>query len=972
MRILCWVVIAVLAASVCAGAARAEKRIALVIGNAAYTGVAPLRNPVNDATDLTASLKQLGFEVLGGTDLDQAAMRAEIRKFSAALRGADVGLFFFAGHGLEVSNQNFLIPTDAAIEAEGDLDFQAVPLDLVFRQMTREARTTLIFLDACRDNPMAEKLARSMGARSVAVGRGLARVESGLGSYIAFATEPGKIALDGDGRNSPFTAALLKHIAAEGRDVSSMMIAVRNDVLKETGGKQLPWDHSALTGQFFFKAAAPVPPAAPVPQPEQDFSALTKRLQLAEELLAKLAGAKPDPEPDPQPAIAPGPAAEKAAQPEAQAAAAAPADPNSGGAAAQPENSVPPSEPVAVAKDPAPAPAPSVPEPAQVESPPGQQDIAAIAPLAAPDPPQRETERPADETEHAAIAPDPAPVAKPEIAGAPITRCDELVKIDNARLTEAISGNTGVDLLELWMIEGGSPIDAAKECERAAEQYPDEKRLKLRLAIAHKKHTYAYTRFGGPTASPRNAGPNSVDLSSLEDMTDPAYAAQGDNILKSLSSEAYPEAALLTGGAAAASGASAPMNADGLLMLAGAQNDAPASHIRRIILLKRADRLGAAAAGKIIATIEQRASDNAALRSALDSAARRFEIEAQSHARAAENPAAECERLTQFDLMVNVGVRLSGLRFGVDRSLAVASCSAAPGSDRWRLTKALIANGEIGKAREQLSPAFNAKGNGLTKEVLNQLAKEAEVATEPETLFLIPFLLALEAAEAADPTEEELVAAATTGLLLWNRAAELGHDRAQAIISIAGPYVRDLVKYRQDIADGKASPNSKPEFSGIDLVGVHAAATDGDSLAILALAAFHLVPDVVRIDADPIRIFSADPNSPVKNPEEAVRLVRSAADRGDTIAMVALSVGHLIAEGDIPTEIVPQRPLKFDPAEGVRWLERAAEGEPLAALALAVLFRGELGPPESVGLSADPEKARHWESKLVEAGYAFW
>jgi Caspase domain/Domain of unknown function (DUF4189) len=171
-----------------------------------------------------------------------------------------VALFFYAGHGLQIGGKNYLAPIDARIESEADLDFATVDLDLVVRNMEREQRTNIVFLDACRDNPMASNLARKMGTRSVAVGRGLARVESGIGTLIAFATQPGNTALDGDGRNSPFTAALLGTIERPGLSIGEVMISVRNAVLKQTDGRQVPWEHSSLTGQFYFSPVA-LPPA---------------------------------------------------------------------------------------------------------------------------------------------------------------------------------------------------------------------------------------------------------------------------------------------------------------------------------------------------------------------------------------------------------------------------------------------------------------------------------------------------------------------------------------------------------------------------------------------------------------------------------------------------------------------------------------------------------------------------------------
>jgi uncharacterized caspase-like protein len=238
--------------------AAADKRVALVIGNAAYQNVPPLQNPSNDATDIAAKLRGLNFEVIEGIDLGKRDMERRIRAFAEALSGADVGLFYYAGHGLQVDQRNFLAPVDAQLKSEADLDFEAMQLDLVLKQMVRNARTSIVFLDACRDNPLAANLAQV--SRSLDVGRGLARVEAAASMMVVYSTEPGKVALDGTGRNSPFTAALLRHIDSEGESISDVMIDVRNDVLKETGGKQRPFESASLTGQFYFKPA-PVPAA---------------------------------------------------------------------------------------------------------------------------------------------------------------------------------------------------------------------------------------------------------------------------------------------------------------------------------------------------------------------------------------------------------------------------------------------------------------------------------------------------------------------------------------------------------------------------------------------------------------------------------------------------------------------------------------------------------------------------------------
>jgi len=235
--------------------AAAEKRVALVIGNSAYQHTAPLKNPSNDASDIAEKLRQLGFDVIDGTDLSKSEMEQRIRAFSDKLAGADVGLFFYAGHGLQVDGRNFLAPVDAKLKSDTDLDFEAVEINLVLKQLERNSRVSIVFLDACRNNPLASNLAQV--SRSVEVGRGLARIDKAVGMMIAFATQPGNIALDGDGRNSPFTSALLRHIASEGSSINDVMIDVRKDVLNATNGKQVPWENSSLTGQFFFKPAAP-------------------------------------------------------------------------------------------------------------------------------------------------------------------------------------------------------------------------------------------------------------------------------------------------------------------------------------------------------------------------------------------------------------------------------------------------------------------------------------------------------------------------------------------------------------------------------------------------------------------------------------------------------------------------------------------------------------------------------------------
>ena len=241
-------------------------RVALVIGNSDYKHTPRLENPRNDAADMAAVLAKLGFTVLEGRDLDKAAMDRKVRDFAQALSGAKVGVFFYAGHGLQVGGQNYLVPVDAELKRASAIDFEMVRVDLMHRTMERETSTNILIIDACRDNPLARNLARALGTRSSQMGHGLAPVESGEGTLIAFSTQPGNVALDGAGRNSPYAAALLKHIATPGDDLPTILINVRNDVMQATERRQVPWEHSALTAKFYF-----IPPRTSAQQVELEF-----------------------------------------------------------------------------------------------------------------------------------------------------------------------------------------------------------------------------------------------------------------------------------------------------------------------------------------------------------------------------------------------------------------------------------------------------------------------------------------------------------------------------------------------------------------------------------------------------------------------------------------------------------------------------------------------------------------------------
>jgi uncharacterized caspase-like protein len=260
-----WLVLGLMLQPLAATPSAAAKRVALVVGNAAYQQAGALTNPVNDAADMAKALTAAGFDVVLGLDLDRRTFEGKLREFARSVDGADTAVLFYAGHGLQVAGHNYLVPVDAGLASERDLDFEAVSLDFVLRQMEvgREGKTSIVFLDACRNNPLSRNLARSMGTRGAAVGQGLAEVRTGVGTFIAYSTQPGNVALDGTGRNSPFTQALAAHVTEQGKNLTSIMIEVRNDVLKVTEGRQVPWDHSALTSEFYFQGQGPVQTAAP-------------------------------------------------------------------------------------------------------------------------------------------------------------------------------------------------------------------------------------------------------------------------------------------------------------------------------------------------------------------------------------------------------------------------------------------------------------------------------------------------------------------------------------------------------------------------------------------------------------------------------------------------------------------------------------------------------------------------------------
>jgi len=242
-----------------AGAA-VQNRTALVIGNGDYQDL-PLKNPTNDASDVAKALAKAGFEVIHKENVDQQAMEDAIREFGKALstRGG-TGLFYYAGHGVQLGDANYLIPLNSPIEVEKDVKYKAVNAAQVLDEMEYAGNPlNIVILDACRNNPYASSF------RSAS--RGLVRMDGPRGSLIAYATSPGSVADDGDGRNSVYTKHLLAAIEQPGQPIEQVFKQVRVGVSQETGGKQVPWESSSLTGDFFF--LEPGTTATPAPRQSQ-------------------------------------------------------------------------------------------------------------------------------------------------------------------------------------------------------------------------------------------------------------------------------------------------------------------------------------------------------------------------------------------------------------------------------------------------------------------------------------------------------------------------------------------------------------------------------------------------------------------------------------------------------------------------------------------------------------------------------
>jgi uncharacterized caspase-like protein len=248
-----------------ASPASAEKRVALVIGMSKYQQVPQLANPARDADAMAALFKKAGFDVVQSQrDLGISDLRRVIREFSETARTADISVVYYAGHGIEVDGNNYLVPADARLLSDFDVEDETISLDRVLKALDTTKRLKLVILDACRDNPFAKSMKRSVSSRSI--GRGLAKIEPTMSdTLVAFAAKAGAVANDGDGDNSPFATALVKYLAEPGLDLRLAFGRVRDDVLKSTGNRQEPFVYGSLGGETMAlvpQAAKPVDPDA--------------------------------------------------------------------------------------------------------------------------------------------------------------------------------------------------------------------------------------------------------------------------------------------------------------------------------------------------------------------------------------------------------------------------------------------------------------------------------------------------------------------------------------------------------------------------------------------------------------------------------------------------------------------------------------------------------------------------------------
>lgn len=272
-RILVFLLLAWLSASW--GCATSNPRVAMVVGNGQYQHAAPLANPANDAATMGEQLESLGWHVTTAIDVPTADFEQIVVSFEQELADAEQAIFFYAGHGMQINGENYIVPVEFD-PASAELGRDLISLNRTIERFKETNVQLAVFLDACRDNPLTGEYAkavrgssrgltlagRSPESRELHFGEGLAELPASAGTFIAYSTAPGHVALDGTGEHSPFTNALLNHIESRNLDVSSVLQRVRNEVVRNTGGSQVPWDHSSLTETFWInpkQLSAPPP-----------------------------------------------------------------------------------------------------------------------------------------------------------------------------------------------------------------------------------------------------------------------------------------------------------------------------------------------------------------------------------------------------------------------------------------------------------------------------------------------------------------------------------------------------------------------------------------------------------------------------------------------------------------------------------------------------------------------------------------
>ncbi len=258
-----------------------EKRVALIIGNGAYSKAKPLPNPPNDATDMAKSLKDVGFKVLSGVNQNKRQMETLIREFGVKLSNGGVGLFYYAGHGIQVGGENYLVPVDADIPEEDEVSYSAVPVNLVLQKMaTANKDLNIVILDACRNNPFARSW-RTF--RDNSNNDGLAKISPPTGTLVLYATEPGKVASDGDGRNGLFTEALLNQIKKPNLEYDQMVRAVSADVWQKLNKQQLPWKEGNSLQDFYFVKGGASVVTNPIPTDKSNEPTIVAKDRAAQE-----------------------------------------------------------------------------------------------------------------------------------------------------------------------------------------------------------------------------------------------------------------------------------------------------------------------------------------------------------------------------------------------------------------------------------------------------------------------------------------------------------------------------------------------------------------------------------------------------------------------------------------------------------------------------------------------------------------